>query len=430
MPSLEKIGRFEKKNSSTLVQAFGLVLVFGLTRPFFATISDNLGLPIIGEISGLFVVITLFVLAGFAFDNKNYPHEIFILLLLLLCSAQIFNPQTTIARGISTFISYYLNTFSVYLISSRLIKDDRDIRIILSFFYVFSIFNLIYGIYVGINGVPSFAAREDDYTEMGELRIRALTGSEQAYYISVFITIAFSYFYKKQDFYVLLFLMALQMLIFVAKNPLSFLLLSLFYSLFICKKYRVYFLIIYIVTLVVILVAFINITTLDGVTHLDSWLSKTPFGAESVVDRYWRWLINVDAILANPLGYGLGTATKLGGFEEAILDKTQGTVMLGSGVMIAEPHSQYMEMAVEASIFAPIILLIIFHLALSRVRFLIKQKEHFLIKLIGGFIFGYTFISIYNSHIFGGEEKYMFWFLIGLVYNKYGILQKLGRKKP
>lgn len=432
MTRLEKIVRFEKKtNSSNLIQAFGLVLVFALTRPFFATISDNLGLPIIGLISGLIVIILLFIIAGFAIGDKNrifYNHEYFIILLLLVCFIQIFNPQTTIARGISTFISYYLNTFSVYLISSRLIKDDRDIRIILSFLCIFSIVNLIYGIYVGINGVPSFAAIEMDDREIGELRIRALTGSDQAYYISVFITIAFYYFYNKNNFYIILFLMAVQMLIFVSKNPATFLILAILYSLFVAKKYQWYFLIMYIISMVVILVFFIQITTFEGVKHLDSWLSQTPFGGESVVDRYWRWLINIDAIVANPLGYGLGTATKLGSFQEAGLDKLQGTVMLGSGVIIAEPHSEYMTMAVESSVFAPVILLIIFHLALSKVRDLLKQKDHFLIRLIGGFIFGYTFISIYNSHIFGGEEKYMLWFLIGLVHNKYKVLQKLGIK--
>ena len=146
----------------------------------------------------------------------------------------------------------------------------------------------------------------------------------------------------------------------------------------------------------------------------DSWLSLTPFGVESVLERYAFWLLNAVEIINNPFGFGPGSATKLA----LPADGVSGRMVISNGIIIIEPHNEYMRLALEASIIAPLLLLAFIDKTLLQLRVLISNNKKSYYKILAGLIFGFTFIAFFNNHMFGSEEKFILWFMVGIVFNK------------
>jgi hypothetical protein len=438
-----------EKLSRLLAFRFGCIFFFALCKPAIQNTGDNIGLPIIGQAISwlifLMLLLTLLPLIGNGqpqeFDPKKFIQaEIPLYLLGLLQFIQIFNPKTNFISGFSSFVTYFLSPILVYLIVTRLIKNTHTLDIFLKVMYIFAVVNLLFGIYTSIFGEPSFLfSKAGDeigsfLTEDGKLRVKALTGTEQTYYISVFIIISFAYFRDQFWFKTLSGLMIVQLIFYPAKNPLTYVVAATIYFMFMPKRYHWTHLLSYYLVMIAIFTYFITVTVLQGVRELDSWLGQTLFASDTVVSRYWRWVVNLDAVFKNPFGYGCGTATKLILSPNLISEVNAIStdpfesigVLLPDGTKIEEPHSEYIRLAVEGSILSPLLLISMISNALSTLKKRIVYDNHLFDKLLASFIFGFTFISFFNNHIFGAEEKYIFWLMMGLTFNRYDILESFA----
>lgn len=437
---------YQDKSDQMLSLRFGYIFFFALCKASIQNASDNAGLSFIGQFLGWFLflllLLTLMSIPS-KFDKKTPSMRIFskgeipLYLLGALQFIQIFNPKTNIINGLSSFISYCLSPILVYLIAARLFKNARILDTFLKVLYIFALVNLLFGIYTSIFGEPSFlySRVEDDpiafYTEDGKLRVKALTGTEQTYYISVFVIIVFAYFRDKFWFQKLSFLMVIQLFFYPAKNPISYFVIVGIYAILISKRYHWAYLLCYYIVMILIFSYFINLTIIQGVRNVDSWLGHTMFASETIMGRYWRWVVDLEAIFKNPFGCGIGNATKLVLSPYAISEVNSIStesfqsigVLLPNGTKIEEPHSEYIRLAVEGSIMAPTLLILTINNALSKLKNSVESKNSLFFQILSGLIFGFTFISFFNNHIFGTEEKYIFWLMMGITFNRYNILE-------
>ncbi len=441
------IRQIEKEKFEQMLSfRFSCTLFLALCKASIQNLGDNVGLSFIGQFLGwLIFLLLLFTLLSMLSKSGNDPlvqklfvkEEIPLYLLFVLQFFQVFNPQTNIVNGLSSFVSYFLSPILVYFISTRLIKDVRTLDTVLKVLYIFALVNLLFGIYTSIFGEPSllYSRVEDDVmaflTEDGKVRVKALTATEQTYYISVFIIIIFAYFRDKFWFQKLSFLMVIQMFFYPAKNPISYLIVVGIYVFFMSKRYHWIYLVCYYIVMFFIFGYYINITITQGIREIDSWLGHTMFASATVMGRYWRWVVDIEAIFKHPFGCGIGNATKLVLSPYAISEinplstesyPTIG-ILLPDGTKIEEPHNEYIRLAVEGSLMAPILLISMISNALSKLKSIATLPNSLFIEILSGLIFGFTFISFFNNHILGVEEKYMFWLMMGLTFNRYNILQ-------
>jgi hypothetical protein len=437
--------QFEKDRiERTLAFRFGCILFFAFCKPAIQNIGDNCGLPFIGQVLSLFIFFMLLLtlipsLSRIKKDEskKFFSEETPLYLLGILQFIQVFNPRTNILNGLSSFITYFILPILIYFIVTRLIRNGRNLDIFLKVMYFFALVNLLFGIYTSIFGEPPllFNRVDDDltafYTEDGKLRVKSFTGTEQTYYISVFIIITIAYFRDKWWFKTLTALMVVQLIFYPAKNPISYLIVAVIYLFLMPKRYHWTHFCLYYLTMIIIFIFFINITILQGTTEIDAWWGQTMFSSETIVSRYWRWVVDLDAVFKNPFGYGAGNATKLILSPNSIneVNPLSGVsystigILLDDGTKIEEPHSEYIRLAVEGSILSPLLLIAMINNALSTLKKRIMYDNRPFDKLLASFIFGFTFISFFNNHIFGAEEKYIFWLMMGLTFNRYDILE-------
>ena len=406
----------KSKTPEGISYLFGIALILGIMKPFVDVFALNAGAPIIGVFFGIVFTLLLCLIACFNRDFKLYQAEIYLYFFVAIYFLQIFNPDTSIERGASSFFSFCFLPMVVYLISSRVLQFEQDVRNVTNCLYWFSVVALFYGIYTSIVGTPSiFSFPSGEYfTGSGTLRVRSLTGSEQTYFTVIFFSLFMTYLQNKKKFYPLFFLFAIQMVLFFPKNPIAYALVSFVFCYFFAARYKTALLIFYYISMVLIFIYMIFLMQNDLNSISDSWLSLTPFGVESVLERYAFWLLNAVEIINNPFGFGPGSATKLA----LPADGVSGRMVISNGIIIIEPHNEYMRLALEASIIAPLLLLAFIDKTLLQLRVLISNNKKSYYKILAGLIFGFTFIAFFNNHMFGSEEKFILWFMVGIVFNK------------
>jgi hypothetical protein len=412
------------KRNSVIAYSFGVVILLGILKPFLDVFSLNIGSPFLGSIAGIIFIASLGLISLLGGRPKLYKNEICLYLILGIALLQIFNPYGSILRGLSSFVSFYLAPLLVFYVSNRLLERKKDFESICNCLYYFAIISLLYGIYTSIFGVPDPFAFPDGeyYTGNGILRVRSITGSEQTFSILVFCSLIVSYPEHKLKFFLLLALTVIQVYFYFPKNPAIFLLLAIIYGYFLSGYYKLCYMLIYLVFISLVFLFFIYLTIIGDGIPLDSWLTITPFGALSVVERYDKWLINGFQIILHPLGFGTGSASKL--LTSDRYDDTTGFMSLTDQIFIQEPHSEYLRLVLESSIISLIIFIVFLNQIFLRLRSLIDNNDSIYIKGVAGIIFAFTFISFFNNHIFGSEEKYIFWFFVGLILNRNNIFVK------
>lgn len=412
------------KRNNVIAYSFGIVILLGILKPFLDVFSSNIGLSFLGDIAGITFITSLGLISLFGGRPKLYKDEIYLYLFLTIGLLQIFNPYVSVLRGLSAFFSFYLAPILVFYISSRILHRKQDFECISNCLYYFSIFALLYGIYTSLFGVPALFSFPDGeyFTENGILRVRSITGAEQTFSLIVFCSLVVSFSENKLKFFLLLALTIVQVYFYFPKNPITFLLLAIFYGYFLSSHYKLHYMIIYLVFMVLIFYFFINLSIFGNGISSDSWLAMTPFGVPSVVERYVKWLINGIQIITHPFGFGTGSASKL--LTSQRYDDATGFMSITDEIFIQEPHSEYFRLILESSIISLIIFIAFLNQVFLRLKILIKNNNSTYIKSVAGLIFGFTFISFFNNHIFGSEEKYIFWIFVGLIINRNNIFIK------
>jgi len=412
------------KKSNIIAYSFGITIIVGIMKPFFDVVSSNIGMSFVGVLIGIAFVFSLCFISLFSRNLKIYQSEIYLYLFIAICLFQIFNPYTSINRGISSFVSYFFLPMLVYIISSRVLRKKSDFICASKCFYYFSIVGLLYGIYISLFGTPNILAISmgEHFTSGGTLRIRSITGSEQTFFSIVFFSLIVSFSEYRKYFYILLPLILVQMAFYFPKNPITYIMVALIYSYFFSARYKTIFLVLYLFAVIFTFAYFLKISLIDQNLTSDSLLMQTPFGSETVVERYVKWINNWEQIVRHPYGLGIGSASKL---STAInYDANSDFMLIRDNILIQEPHNEYMQLALEASIVAPILLFAFLNKTFLRLKMFVNYTNLLLIKNLSGLIFAFTFTSFFNSGIFGYEQKYLFWFMVGLVFNKSNILTK------
>lgn len=183
------------KTPGGISHLLGITLIMGVMKPFIDTFSLNAGVPVLGVLFGIVFLFLLFFIVLFTRDLKLYQAEIPLYLLGAMLFIQIFNPYTSIDRGISSFLSFFFLPILIYFISSRVLKSERDVKSVIDVLYWFSVVALFYGIYTSLFGKPPIFAFPDGeyFSSSGDLRVRSITGSEQTYFIIVIFSLFMSY---------------------------------------------------------------------------------------------------------------------------------------------------------------------------------------------------------------------------------------------
>ena len=389
-------------------QLFAVALIWAISKPVITVWANNVGLPAsINIFLGLISLLNFCLLAIPRVRYLSSKIDFFWLCLIFISFVSVLSSAVGTLAAVDSVMSFVILPFTCYLAARQSLRNFSDFDRFIDIMSIYSVFLIFFGVCTSIFGYPEFISMSggEYYTGAGTLRVRSFTSSEQTYYILTISIVLVGIARRRHASFLAGFFLLTQLPFYPAKNPMIFALLAVGFARFFSRKYSFISLLVYFTAVCWIFHEAIASSDFNTLTIEPPWLRFTPFGVPSVIDRYWRWKINIQSILTNPMGFGAGTATKMP------VDFWK----LGLST-IHEPHNEYLRLAIEYSVLAPLILVGFFHCSLSTCR---RLTRYFPVEmpLLAGIIFGFSFVCFFNNQVFGTEEKFIFWAFIALIEN-------------
>lgn len=341
------------------------------------------------------------IVAIFSFNKKISAYmNIFICMLFVYMFFDI-------SVGIVAFVTYFLPVIATFFFFSNHVKSVSEINFIICGLGCFFILSVLYAIFNEIFGYADFEKEAFSllinlFESDGRIRTRSFFVGEQTLYLYGISIVMLSFAFKNKYKYIFLLALFTLSYFYIPKNPLIFTVIFIFVLFFLKISFNPVLFHVYFLANICILYYFAKITYLSDVWSLyGSWLHYTPFGTPSVITRYEIWDNAISLFFANPLGYGLGTAS----------------YVFGNATKVIAPHSEYLKTLIEFGVLGfCIFYAFLYHIIKMAWSLYIKMKDNIFLYFLA-YIFAFVFISFFNDHFFGNAEKLFFWMVVGLIYN-------------